>query len=88
MWTIQFWRDLLERAIKSGAQAAALAYGGNLVDVWSLDWKAVVGVILAGAFLSVLTSLGSNVVVNNGTASVTRAVEPAPVTVTEPPLLY
>lgn len=88
MWTIQFWKDLLERALKSGAQAAALAYGGNLVDVWSLDWKAVAGVILAGAFLSVLTSLGSNVVVNNGTASLSKAVEPAPKTAVEPPPLY
>ncbi|QDF19765.1 hypothetical protein QEH38_gp33 [Mycobacterium phage LilSpotty] len=79
MWTLTFWKDAVERALKSAAQAVILALGGDLADFWSLDWKNVAGVALGGAGLSLLTSIGSDVlpVGNKGTASLTRAVEPA-----------
>lgn len=77
MFSVQFWKDAFERAVKSAAQAALLAYGGDALDVWSLDWKTAVGVVGSGALLSVLTSLGSIALGNSGTASLTAAVEPA-----------
>lgn len=81
MWTIQFWKDALERALKSAAQFAVVALGGNATDFWSLDWKAVLGVVLSGTVLSVLTSIASGALPmgSDGTASLTNAVEPAPV---------
>lgn len=77
MWTIQFWKDLLERALKSAAQALVLVLGGATLDVWHLDWKMLVSVILSAFGLSALTSITSNVLPtgNPGTASMTKAVE-------------
>lgn len=77
MWQMTFWKDALERAVKSAAQAALLTYGGNAFDVWSLDWKTALGVVASGAGLSLLSSLGSVAIGNSGTASLTKAVEPA-----------
>jgi hypothetical protein len=75
MFTIQFWKDLAERAAKTAAQFALVVTGGNLADAWSLDWKAVLGAALAGVATSILTSLGSLGVNSSGTASLTNAVE-------------
>lgn len=85
MLTIQFWKDALERALKSAAQFAVVALGGNITDFWSLDWKAVLGVVLSGTLLSVLTSVASGAlpVGSDGTASLTKAVQPAPAELTQ-----
>lgn len=79
MWTIQFWKDLLERALKSAAQALILVAGGTAFNVWHADWKMISGVVLSGFLLSALTSITSGALPfgNPGTASLTKAVEPA-----------
>lgn len=88
MWTIQFWRNVLERAVKTAAQFAIGTLVGNAVDVLTLNWPVMLGAAGGGALLSVLTSLGTEAlpVGNPGTASLTKAVEPAG-TATEPPPL-
>jgi hypothetical protein len=77
MWELVFWKDALERAVKSAAQAGLLALGGGAADVLTLDWLTFCGAVGGGALLSLLTSLGSSAVGVKGTASVTKAVEPA-----------
>lgn len=78
LFTVSFWKDATERAVKSLAQAVVLALGGDVADVWSVDWQTVAGIGLGGGVLSLLTSLASVGIANRGTASLTAAVEPAP----------
>ncbi len=59
MFTRKFWRDALERAVRTAAQAAATAFGGDVVNVWAVDWQTVTGLSLGAALLSVLMSLGA-----------------------------
>lgn len=74
MFTLIFWRDAAERAIKSAAQAAILALGGDVVSAWNIDVKTVAGVAISGAALSLLTSLGSDMlpIGTKGTASLAK----------------
>ena len=78
IYSVAFWKDTSERAAKSAAQAGILALGGGAVNVLALDWATFVGATGGGALLSVLTSIASAGLVNRGTASLTKAVEPAP----------
>lgn len=76
LWELSFWKDAVERALKSAAQAGLLALGGGAVSVVTLDWLTFGGAVGGGFLLSVLTSLASEGFANRGTASLTRAVEP------------
>lgn len=75
LFTGGFWRDALERAIKTAAQSMVLAWGGGVVNVLTLDWQVLGGAGLGGFALSMLTSIGTGTV--RDTASLTRAVEPS-----------
>lgn len=59
MFTVDFWKQTAERAVKTAAQFALVGVGGNFTDVWNADWKTIVGAAAAGALTSVLTSVGS-----------------------------
>jgi hypothetical protein len=59
MFTIVFWKQAFERAVKTAAQFALVGLGGNFVSVWDADWKLIAGAAAAGAVTSVLTSVGS-----------------------------
>jgi hypothetical protein len=61
MFTLLFWKAAFERAIKSAAQFAALAYfGGDVAfNVFEANWGNMAGVILGAILFSLLTSLGS-----------------------------
>ena len=62
MFTLAFWKASAERAVKTAAQAVALAIAGSTVgpaNLFALDWEIIVGAAGFGAFTSVLTSLGS-----------------------------
>jgi hypothetical protein len=78
VWNVSFWKDLTERALKTAAQFALVTIGGNVTNAWDIDWKVIAGTVAAGALTSVLTSLASTPFGNDGTASVTKAVEAAP----------
>ncbi|WND57031.1 holin [Mycolicibacterium vanbaalenii] len=77
IYSLAFWKDAGERAAKSAAQAGVLALGGGAVDVLALDWATFAGAFGGGALLSLLTSIASAGLANRGTASLTKAVEPA-----------
>ena len=57
MFTSQFLRQTLERAIKTAAQSAILVFGVGEVNALEVDWGDVVGFGAGGFILSVLTSL-------------------------------
>lgn len=76
MWTVEFWRNLLERAIKTAAQFAIGSGIAGATNVLDLDLLTVLGAAGMGALLSVLTSIGTEAIPlgNPNTASLTRSV--------------
>ena len=65
VWTKLFWKQALERAIKSGAQVVVLVLGVDVVgggigiDIRNLDFLLLSASFGGGALLSILTSLVS-----------------------------
>lgn len=60
MMTWRFWREAIERGVKSGAQAVILALGASEgLDLFTMDFGLLVGAYGAGVLLSVLTSLAT-----------------------------
>jgi hypothetical protein len=70
MFTVAFWRQTAERAVKTAAQFAIVGLGGNFVSAWDADWRMVAGAAAAGAVTSVLTSVASQGVGPGGSPSV------------------
>lgn len=80
LFTIAFWSDVAERAVKSAAQAPLLALSVSdtgPVNAFGLDLKLAAGFAAGGALISVLTSLASAPIGEGGTASVLPS-PPAP----------
>lgn len=73
-----FLKDLAERAAKTAAQTAVTVLGADAVNILAVDWQTVLGLSAGAALVSVLTSVASYGAANTGTASLTKAVEPAP----------
>lgn len=69
MWSKAFWQDAAERAAKTAAQFGLVSIGGDVVTAWSLDWIQIGGVMVAGAAVSLLTSIASAGVGVKGSAS-------------------
>lgn len=57
MFLSKFWKQALERAVKTAAQAVVAS--GLISTTVPLDWRAVTGIGLTSALLSILTSIGS-----------------------------
>ena len=67
-WT--FWRDLIERAVKSSAQAVLLGYTlGEGFNAFDVDWGLAGGFAVGGLVYSALTSIASAPFGSNGNAS-------------------
>lgn len=77
MWTIAFWQDAVERALRTVAQTAAGVWIADGTGVLDTDWTAGLSVAGMAGLLSLLLSVGGQAVVPTGTASLTRAVAPA-----------
>lgn len=59
-FTRPFWLLVLERALKTAAQSAVLAWTGTTIAVYEwTTWSVVGAAALAGFALSVLTSIAS-----------------------------
>jgi hypothetical protein len=69
MWTRVFWKDAVERALKTAAQVFVTVLIAAGTDLLTTDWKAGLAAAGMAAVLSLLTSVGSEVVKPNGTAS-------------------
>ncbi len=72
MFTWTFWRQALERAIKTLAQSAILAIGAGEFNVFQLNWQTVGGFAVGGMMLSILTSLASLPAGPDGSPSLVR----------------
>ncbi len=72
MFTILFWKDALERAVKTAAQTAVALLGTGLVGVLDVDWLQVLSVSAVAALVSLLTSIGSTPFADPGTAGLLR----------------
>ncbi len=59
MWTSTFWKQALERAIKTFAQGSLALLAGDGLGVLDVDWGDVASVGALAAIASLLTSLVS-----------------------------
>jgi hypothetical protein len=60
MFTWSFWRQAVERAVKTGAQAVILGLGlGEGFNAFAMDWALAGGFATGGIILSLLTSIAS-----------------------------
>jgi hypothetical protein len=71
LFSLQFWRNTLELAVRGAAICGGSAVGGSAVDAWHLDWKAIAGFALSGAVLSVVASLSAIEVGQKGSPMLT-----------------
>lgn len=79
MFTVQFWKETLERAVKSFAQAIILVTGlGEGLNLFSVDFGLALGFGGGGALLSVLTSLASAPFGQGGTPSLVPTIDAPP----------
>lgn len=78
MFTRTWLKDATERALKTFSQTLLAALGAGAIDILSVNWVAALSVSGGAALVSVLMSIGSEPFGNGGTASLTKAVEPAP----------
>ena len=69
-----FWKDALERALKTAAQAAMLVIGQDVTgfDLFNADFGNALGFALGGFVLSIATSIASAPVPGISPASVTN----------------
>lgn len=72
MFTIEFWRDALERAIATFAQTIIALAGVNISDAISLDWVAILIAGLIAAGLSILKGLAASKLGNQTNPSLTQ----------------
>ena len=91
IWTAAFWKATAERAIRTGATAAALVLIGDAfeslqVNAFAVDWWRMVGFAVGGALLSVLLSVGANAKTGTGPSfSVETVPQPRRALPDEPP---
>ena len=53
----RYYTDMVDRAVRTAAQAAIAVLGADVVDVLNTDWVGVVSVAAGGAVLSILTTV-------------------------------
>lgn len=87
IYTLAFWKDAGERAVKSAVQgfavgAGILTLGGTVVsehvEIIGMPWAAAASTAGGMALASLVSSVLSAPAGRSGTASLTKAVEPAP----------
>lgn len=77
MFTVDFWKDATERALKTAAQSVILfwAVGDGLLNAWEADWTNAGGVAVGGLVLSYLTSLASSLRGDSESASLVNRAD-------------
>lgn len=77
MFTADFLLALLERAVKTFAQAfVAAVVASQVTDIANLDWAQCAGIAGLATLLSVLTSIGSGVLPGDGPSAIGVEVLP------------
>ena len=72
MFTINFWRDALERAIRTAAQAVLALWGTSITGVLEVNWEQVGSVAALAALTSVLMSIAATGVGDRSTPAFVR----------------
>lgn len=62
MFTLTFWKDAFERAVKTVAQAAVAVLAANATGLLDVDWLQIASVAGLAGLVSILTSVGSGAV--------------------------
>lgn len=75
MFSIGFWKDATERALKTFAQFFVVLGGAGALNVFTLDWKTNLGLSLGGALLSYATSIASAGIGEKHSASLVKVDE-------------
>lgn len=75
MWTTRFWKDAVERALKTFAQTLIALLGVGGFGIIDAPWFSSLSVAGLAAVLSVLSSVASVTVGEQGTASLVPASE-------------
>jgi len=70
-----FWKDTLERAVRTAAQTEAAVLVADGTGLFTTDWWAGLSTAGMAAVLSLLTSLGGGITNPDGTASLVRLVK-------------
>ena len=65
-----FWRQAIERSVKTAAQFSLVFLGADAFNIFEMDLVSVGGFELAGAVVSILTSVASAPFSESGTPSV------------------
>lgn len=75
MWELAFWRDALERAIRTAAQAVLALWGTSVTGILDVDWQQAVSVAALAALMSVLMSIAATGVGNRNTPAFVREAD-------------
>lgn len=75
MWTKTFWKDAIERAIKTTAQSLVALWATGTTGILDVDWVNALSVAGLAFLMSVLTSIIGVNAGDKGTASVVRLNE-------------
>lgn len=70
-----FWKDTLERAIKTFAQSLAAVMTAGATGVLDVDWVNALSVSLLATLVSVLTSVGSGYVGDDSASAINLSKE-------------
>lgn len=58
IWSREFWKTILELAIRGAALGVGLAVGDAGFNAWQADWVRISGYAVGGAVISIAMSLG------------------------------
>ena len=72
MFTIRFWKDAGERAIRTAAQALLALWATDVSGVLAVDWLQAFSVAGLAAITSVLMSIVATGVGDKGTTNFTK----------------
>lgn len=72
MFTIKFWKDAGERAIRTAAQALLALWATDVSGVLTVDWLQAFSVAGLAAITSVLMSIVATGVGDKGTTNFTK----------------
>lgn len=78
IWTLGYWRDVAERAIRTAAQALVALAGLDGLGLRSVDLVALLQIAGLAAAASVITSLASAPFGTPGTASLLGELDDEP----------
>jgi len=59
MFTLKFWKEATERALKTFAQFILVIGTADTFNVFATDWKTTLGLALGGTIFSYATSIVS-----------------------------